>query len=160
MLYKIFKKLNFKQLFGLLGMFLKNPLFAIPTILATQRCMQISYKEYGSKHHLSNQANAFRHALWNILIVKRCLQWKNNEAKAIDWALTFTNWHEDFSPNEALDQAMDIHNNRVGVGYLREIISLDEFQVVLYLKTKASEAQQIKSVSDIENYPDQLVFIE
>src|SRR5690606_39321256 len=79
MFWRIIKELDFKQLFGLFWLFLQNPLFAIPTVLATKECMEIAYKEYGSKHHLSNPANAFRHALWVILIIQKCLIWKRSE---------------------------------------------------------------------------------
>ncbi len=160
MLWQILKKLDFKQLFGLLGLFIKNPVYAVPTIFATRQCMNIAYQEYGSKHHLSNKANAFRHALWVILIIQKCLKWKNNEKKAKAWAKTFTDWHENFSPNKALERAMDLHNNQVGILYFEEIKGKNETEIISLLKQKASEAAKIETVEETDSFEKQLVFID
>src|SRR5690606_9709882 len=138
MFWRIIKELDFKQLFGLFWLFLQNPLFAIPTVFATKECMEIAYKEYGSKHHLSNPANAFRHALWVILIIRKCLKWSNNEEKAKAWAKKFTDWHEDFSPNQALEKAMDLHNNAMGIVFFEELKNKNEIEIISFLKQKAS----------------------
>lgn len=121
--------------------------------------MAIAQKEYGSKHHLSNPANAFRHALWIILIIRSCLKWKNNEEEAIAWGKKFTDWHEDFSPNKALDRAMDLHNNKVGIFFYQKIKNKKESEIISFLKQKASEAEKIKNVEDTKKYPNKLVFI-
>ena len=160
MLWKIFKNLDFSLLFALSGLFLKNPMYMIPTIFATRDCMNIASHEYGSKHHLSTPANAFRHALWVILIIRRCLKWKNNEEKAFSWAAKFTAWHEEFSPNEALEQAMDLHNNQVGLSIYKQVKDKSEDEIVSFLKIKASEAIKIRTVNDVENLDMRLVYIE
>ncbi len=159
MFWRILKNLDFKQLFGLLWLFLKNPIYAFPTVFATRRCMDIAQKEYGSRHHLSNPANAFRHALWVILIIKRCLKWRNNEEKAKMWAKKFTDWHEDFSPNEALERAMDLHNNKMGIVFFEEIKNYNETEIVSFLKRNASEAVKIENVGEIEKLGNNLVYI-
>ena len=122
--------------------------------------MAIAQKEYGSSHHLSNPANAFRHALWVILIIRRCLKWKDDEEKAIAWAKKFTDWHEDFSPNKALERAMDLHNNKVGVYFFQEIKNISESEIISFLKQKASEAEKIKAVEETDNFEMKLVYIE
>lgn len=160
MLWRIFNGLDYKQLFGLLGLFLRNPLYTIPTIFATKDCMAIAQKEYGNKHHLSNPANAFRHALWVILIIRKCLKWRNNEEKAIAWAKDFTDWHEEFSPNEPLDRAMDLHNNEVGAALYEEIKDKSEGEIISFLKMKASESVKIKAVDEFENFEKKLVYID
>lgn len=160
MLWQILKKLDFKQLFGLLWLFLKNPVYAFPTIFATKQCMNIAYKEYGSKHHLGNAANAFRHALWAILIIKRCLKWCNNEEKAKAWAKTFTDWHEDFSPNEPLERAMDLHNNAVGIIFFENVKDMNEAETISFLKEKASEAVKAKTVEEVEKLENKLIYIQ
>ncbi len=157
--WDLFKRLNYRQLFGLAEMFIKNPVYAIPTVQASNKCMAISQKEYGSKHHLSNRANAFRHALWVILITQKCVKWKVNEKKAIEWAKRFTDWHEDFSPNRALDRAMDLHNNSTGAFFYEQINAQDEPQIISFLKQKASEAKKIETVEDTLKYQNKLVFI-
>ena len=135
-------------------------MYAFPTIFATKRCMNIAYEQYGSKHHLGNPANAFRHALWVILITKKCLKWQKNEQKAKAWAKKFTDWHEDFSPNEALEEAMDLHNNQMGIFYFDEIKDKNEVEIVSFLKQKASEAVKILTVDEVENFEDKLVYID
>ncbi len=160
MLWRILKKLDFKQLFGLLWMFLRNPIYALPTIFATKRCMNIAYQEYGSKHHLGNPANAFRHALWVILIIKSCLKWQKNEEKAKVWAKKFTDWHEDFSPNKALERVMDLHNNMVGVALFENVKDKNEAETVSFLKQKALEAIKISTVEEIKKFENKLVYIE
>lgn len=157
--WDLFRRLNYRQLFGLLGMFIKNPVYAIPTILASNKCMAISQKEYGSKHHLSNPANAFRHALWVILIARKCVKWKNDEERAIAWAKKFTDWHEDFSPNKALERAMDLHNNKVGTLFFQKVKDNNDPEIISFLKQKASEAEKIKTIEDTEKHPNKLVFI-
>ncbi len=160
MLWKIFNKLDYKQLFGLLGLFSRNPFYTIPTIFATRDCMAIAQKEYGSKHHLSNPANAFRHALWVILIIRKSLKWKNNEEKATAWAKEFTDWHEKFSPNEPLEHAMDLHNNQVGISFYNEVKGKNKEEIMSFLKQKASEAVKIKAVEEIEKLGNKLVYIQ
>lgn len=160
MLWRIFKNLDFTQLFGLFGLFLRNPLYMIPTIFATRDCMNIAQQEYGSKHHLSNPANAFRHALWVILIIRKCLKWRNNEEKAISWAKKFTDWHEKFSPNEALEEAMDLHNNQVGIALYEELKAENEKEIISFLRQKASEAEKIILVAEVDNLERILVYID
>lgn len=132
----------------------------VPTIFATKDCMNIAQEEYGSKHHLSNPANAFRHALWVILIIRKCLKWKNNEGSAISWTKKFTDWHEEFSPNEVLERAMDIHNNQVGVLFYEEIKDKSEVEIISFLKRKASEAVKIKTVDEVGNFEKILVYLD
>lgn len=160
MLWQILKNLDFKQLFGLLCLFMKNPVYAVPTIFAAKRCMNIAYVEYGSKHHLSNKANAFRHALWVILIIRGCLKWRKNKEKAIVWAEKFTTWHEDFSPNVALERAMDLHNNQMGNIFFEEIKNKNEIEIISFLKQKASEAVKIETVEEIGDIEVDLVYIK
>ncbi len=160
MLWRIVKKLDFKQLFALAWLFLKNPVYAIPTIFATKRCMNIAEQEYGSKHHLSNPANAFRHALWVILIIKKCLKWQKNEPKAKIWAKRFTDWHEIFSPNAALERAMDLHNNKVGILYFEEVKFKSEAEIILFLKRKATVAVRISAVDEVRKIDKELVYIK
>jgi len=35
--------------------------------------MQIATLNFGRKHYQNGQANAFRHALWNVLIAQKCM---------------------------------------------------------------------------------------
>ena len=142
---------------------MKNPMYIIPTIIATKKCMDIAQKEYGNSHHLSNKANAFRHALWVILIIQKCLKCKKNEEKAKLWAENFTNWHERFSPNEAMEREMDLHNNKMGIVFFDDMKDKSEVEIISFLKRKASEAVKIstmKEIENIENIENKLVYID
>ncbi len=122
--------------------------------------MNIAQKEYGSKHHLNNPANAFRHALWVILIIRKCLKWNQDEEKARVWARKFTDWHEEFSPNEALEHAMDLHNNKRGIALFEEIKDKNEAEIISFLKQKASEAVKIEKAEEVEKLKNDLVYIQ
>lgn len=140
--------------------FIRHPLNLIPTLLATYETVKISDELYGELHHKNNVTNAFRHALWNILIAKKCSIWRRNTRKAIRFAQKITDWHEEFSPNEPLEREMDSHNNHIG----RKIfIQNDERgiqQFVDVLIEKVSEAKLIYSIDELKNFNNNLVFIE
>lgn len=159
-MWQLIKTLDFKQLFRLFWLFLTHPVYAVPTIFATKKCMDIANKEYGSKHHFGNRANAFRHALWVNLIIKKCLKWHKNEEKAKAWAKRITDWHEVFAKNETLEKAMDLHNNAAGITFYKEIQHNNEAEMITFLKKKASEAIQIETVADANKMEKSLVFIE
>ena len=69
---------------------------------------------FGSRHHKSNKANAFRHALWNVLICQKTLKKTNNREKSVIWTKKVTDLYEKVTQNEFLDQLMDLHNNEIG----------------------------------------------
>lgn len=160
MIVGILRNLNFHQLLMLGKLFLKNPRYAVPTLVATKHCMRIATREYGEKHHLDNKANAFRHALWNLLILRSCLKWNSNLEKAMQWSKTITDWHEEFSPNPAIEKAMDLHNNEIGRNLFLETKSLSEEELINFLKQKATKAKRIFNVEDCEHYKNEMVFIE
>ena len=111
-IWKVIKSLKYKQLKSAFFLFLKKPLFVYPTLKATVTSYKISQKEFPKTHYLNGKANAFRHALWNIIICNECNKWVINIEKAVSWAKTITDWHEELSPNKPLDKAMDLHNNK------------------------------------------------
>ena len=86
----------------------------ISTVKATFSVMKIAQKEFPDVHGHHNKANAFRHALWNIYIANKCKRFSKNNSQIIDWTKGFTDWHEEFSPNEEIAKSMDLHNNLIG----------------------------------------------
>ena len=159
MLLKLAKRIRPKQLWKLAGLFLRNPMYAVPTLRATTRCLRISNKKYGSTHHGDNRPNAFRHALWNVLIARYCLKWRRGTARALLWTEKFTAWHESFSKSDPLATAMDLHNNKIGRKYFSEVMGWLEAEVISFISEKADAAQRVTSASEIDKYPDELVFI-
>lgn len=153
------RKLNLKQIKELFIFAVKQPLFIIPTIKASVLCLKICDKEFGATHHKSNKANAFRHALWNILLIKKCSKNTQNNLKAISWARTITTWHETFSVNKVLERKMDLHNNEIGRWMYFKVKNLSEEVMITILLKKTAEAIKMKEPFQEEFYREALVFI-
>ena len=158
--WKIIKGLNFKQLSSLFVQFLKHPLYMISTASATIETFRISQKEYPDIHGKLNKANAFRHALWNILIAKKCMKFSSDLDSVIQWTKRITDWHEEFSPNEKLAEVMDLHNNKIGRVLFEKYLVEDTKEYVSLLKKELENAKQILFVEDVEKFSNQLVYIE
>jgi hypothetical protein len=136
-----------------------RPLFIFPTIRATKDCIKISTAHYGKLHHKNGPANAFRHALWNYLIAKRCLKWYNKEHLVSDWAKKVTDWHEEAFPNKALAKAMDLHNNAVGRFIFEQNPGKSEEEIISILKEMATESTKIEDNTNLSELKNQLVHI-
>ncbi|MDC7995068.1 DUF6973 domain-containing protein [Altibacter sp. HG106] len=139
---------------------MKHPLYLIPTLRATRETMMICNKRFGNSHHRSNQANAFRHALWNILICRKSFKKNKNKLKAIHFTQKFTNLYEKVTQNSPLDEAMDLHNNRIGLHYFdkQELKTIEEW--LTFLDNLSHKAQKVTQIEEIEQFPESLVFIE
>ena len=151
--------LNYKELAVLSRIFLKHPLYLLPTYKATNRTVKICNQLYGTLHHEDNRTNAFRHALWNYLICKYCFPIAGSVEKALDWSKKITDLHERLSPNEKLAKAMDLHNNRIG----RELFfnSFDKgIDILPLLQLRTMEALKVATPSEIEEAGEKLVFID
>ena len=122
--------------------------------------MQICDRIYGDAHHGDNKSNAFRHALWNILISRRAFKVVKTNEKAICWTEKITTLHETLMPNPPLEREMDLHNNMLGRKYFFELQDASEEEIIQFLKVKIGEAVQIKTVEETENLKDFLVYIE
>ena len=153
------KLLNKGNTWSFILLFMRHPLNLIPTFLATYQCVKISDEHYGPLHHQNNATNAFRHALWNFLIAKKCACWRRNKRKAIRFAEKITDWHEEFSPNEPLEKEMDLHNNHIGRKlFIQENEeSVDKF--VIFLKERVKSAKRITKIEDINVHSNELVYI-
>ena len=155
-----FELLNKGNAWSFIILFIRHPLNLIPTVLATYQCVKISNENYGKLHHKNNATNAFRHALWNFLIAKKCSVWRKNKRKAIRWAQKITDWHEEFSPNAPLEKEMDLHNNHIGRKlFIQENEeSVDEF--VKLLKEKVATSKLVLTLEDVQKFSNDLVYIE
>ena len=79
----ILKSMDFKQLWSLIGLCVRFPLYILPTIKATQRTIAVCSEKFGKAQHKNGRANAVRHALWNALIVHHCVKWHPKMMRAI-----------------------------------------------------------------------------
>lgn len=66
-------------------------------------------EKYGGQN--DNHNDAYRHALWSARLAQRF---------GPDWAYAYTTAHEGIPNNEAVREAMDLHNNRVGIQIVRD----------------------------------------
>lgn len=156
----VVKNLEAKQLLSLFQWFLKYPLFMLATIWATYKTLQIAEKEFPKIHNLHNKENAFRHALWNILIAKQASRFSSNIEEVLLWTKKITDWHEDFAPNDHLPRLMDLHNNAFGRYKFKVLQSFSEKEIVLFLKEALKQAVLVKKESDFIRNSSCLVYLK
>jgi hypothetical protein len=161
-IWKRIKQLNLKQFFILLKVFVKRPLYIIPTHKATLETLQICNKLFGTKHQYHNKENAFRHALWNIIIAKNCYTSKRGVTNVVKWAEQITTLHEKIAPNKPLETAMDLHNNKIGlVLFEQENLyqkNLSEIKKMLLQKMESSI--KVNSREEMKQHLDKMVYLE
>jgi len=139
--------------------FLKHPLLILPTINATKQTFIICNELYGIEHQKSNKANAFRHALWNVLICQNSMKWLKNKQKSVFWAQKITDLYEKVTQNELLDEAMDLHNNSIGRICFLNFLSQNEEETINYLQEKAKNAQKVNNLEDFIKFRTQLTYL-
>ncbi|WP_299433877.1 hypothetical protein [uncultured Aquimarina sp.] len=155
----IIRRFSVRQLFRLSGLLFRHPWYIIPTLRATKKTMIICDSLFGKAHHKNGKANAFRHALWNVLICQKTFIHSKNEEKSIVWTQKITDLHEKLAPNEAIAEAMDLHNNRLGRLYFKSLNSASEEETVAFLKEKTKSANLVKDIKEIKEFHDDLVYL-
>jgi len=156
---KILKQVGFKKLFKAFLLALSHPLFVLPTFWATKSCMAISTSNYQKLHFKNGPENAFRHALWNYLIAKRCYTWRQNIDTVVIWTKKITDWHENAFPNKALAKKMDLHNNTIGRFLFIEHIDKTETEVVEILVEMTKISSLITLGTHLKEHHNKLVHI-
>ena len=79
---------------------------------------------------------------------------------AYEYFLEFTDWHEDFFPNEELVKIMDLHNNCIGRELFLKTPKNTHKQWISLMKEQLHYAVQIVSAEEVANFPRQLVYLE
>lgn len=158
-IWGIIKRLSIKELLSLCVILLQRPLLVLPTLRATRRTIVICDQLYSKMHHANGKENAFRHALWNILVCKYAFEINGNQQKSIRWSAKITDLHEKLSPNPPLEETMDLHNNKVGRSYFCKLIKSSEEEMITFLVQKTEEAEIITQVEDIIDKEDILVYL-
>ena len=158
-LFKIFLRIKPLGFWRLLKLAVPNVGFLWPTYSATKACMQLSTAHFGRKHYQNGQANAFRHALWNVLIAKYCAKSANVVDRALNWTKKITDWHEETFFSKELPMKMDYHNNAVGRDLFKKYPQWPQVAFVQKLVSLSDRAIKIKSETDLNQYKNQLVFI-
>ncbi|WP_378180455.1 DUF6973 domain-containing protein [Aquimarina sp. SS2-1] len=155
----LIRRFDFWQLFKISGVAIQKPFFIIPTLRATKKTMIICDALYGNLHHHHGKANAFRHALWNILICQKTLLQSKDEDKSIVWAQKITDLHEKLAPNKAIEEAMDLHNNRLGREYFKKLKAASEEETISFLKEKTKIAKLVSDIEEIDSFCNDLVYL-
>lgn len=142
------------------ALFLKHPLLIVPTLKATQQTFSVCNELYGNEHHKSNIANAFRHALWNLLICKKSQKNLKSKQKSVFWAQKVTTLYEKVTRNSALDEAMDLHNNAIGRLCFFKLLEENEAKMVEYLQKKTETAKKVSTIEEMLKLKLDLVYLE
>ncbi|NNJ89389.1 MAG: hypothetical protein HKP53_08295 [Eudoraea sp.] len=123
-----------------------------PTYKATKQAVKYSDSFFGTKHHKNTPANAFRHAIWNWLIAKECMQLKSDGDKVMNWTQKITSMHEKILPGDTLSNAMDLHNNAVGrmVYFEEKVYELEKG--LARLRKLTQESKKISTADDLKRY--------
>jgi hypothetical protein len=156
---KVLTRIQPEGFWHLLKLAMPNLLFLGPTYRATKNCMAISTQHFGRKHYQNGQANAFRHALWNVLIAKYSAKSKNQVHRALKWAKKITDWHEETFFSKELPMKMDYHNNEVGRKLFKENVRWTEEKFIVKLRSMTENAVKIQQDSKLNQFKNQLVFI-
>lgn len=157
---QILKTIKVGQVKQLIIWFFKHPFFLLSAVFATVQTLRIAQQEFPNIHGKHNKANAFRHALWNILIAKKCRKFSNHLPKVMNWTTTFTNWHEDFVINEDLPRLMDLHNNAIGRKLFLAWKDQNVEGLVRLLKIELNNAKKINAKRELESLNRILVYLE
>lgn len=129
MIFNALKSLSLKNLLVLVGLFLRHPFFAALTFYATLKTFQLSDFYFKNNHSNDGVGNAFRHSLWNALILMYCCK-LSSPKKSERWAYEFTTFFEELFKNPALQNSMDLHNNLIGREVFMSLIPTHHRQFV------------------------------
>lgn len=163
LVFNLLKSLSLKNLLKLFFTGFSHPIFSILTFFATYKTYKISEKLFPKTHGLHGAGNAFRHALWNSLIMMYCCK-VSSPKKALIWTEKITQMHEDLFPNEPLQRKMDLHNNKVGREYFMQLlptIHRQFFETSFFVEQLLALTQQIKTVKrEDETFGFELIMID
>lgn len=157
------RKLSVRNLWLLIKKALAHPLFAVLTFWATLKTYKIAEKNYPRTHGTNGKGNAFRHALWNCLILMYCCKISSPQ-KSLQWTKEITDLHEELFPNEPLLKKMDLHNNQVGRDYFMKIlptIHRQFFETQFFVAPLREMTENILLLTSLEQEPgNRLVKVE
>lgn len=154
------RQLKLGQLIQLSLLFLSKPLLIGPTLKATKRTMVLCDELFGQTHHKSNKANAFRHALWNVLICHETLKRTQNKKKSIVWTEKVTGLYENVTDNEKIEKAMDLHNNKVGLSLFSSVLDKKEDEIISILENMMEKSRKVTNLDDFITFDHVLVHLE
>lgn len=147
------KKLTWPKIWQAAALVFRHPGLFVMSLPATRKTWKIARQKFPDTHGRDGVGNAFRHALWTALLASYGSK-ISSPKKAVDFALKLSDLHEDLFPNPPLARAMDLQNNRVGVGVYQEMIQTVHRQfietsfVVEALEKKLPAARRIQNLTE------------
>ncbi len=163
LIFNVLKSLSLNNLLKLFFTGFSHPIFSVLTFFATYKTYRISEKLFPKTHGLHGAGNAFRHALWNSLIMMYCCK-VSSPKKALIWAEKITQMHEDLFPNEPLQRKMDLHNNKVGRDYFIQLLPTTHrqfFETSFFVEKLLALTQEIKTIKSVdETFGFELIMID
>lgn len=146
-----------------MGLTLPNPLFSIMGFFAILRSFSLAQKHFPKTHSNNGIGNAFRHSLWNCLILMYCCKISSPQ-KALDYCKKMTDLHEELFPNEPLETKMDLHNNQVGINLFMELlpgIHRQFFETSFFVEKLMQKTKTAKILEKLEDdFGDELVYLK
>jgi hypothetical protein len=115
---------------------------------------------FGKAHHRNNKTNAFRHALWNILICHKTLKKTHNEKKSMIWTEKVTNLYEKVTDNGKMEKTMDLHNNKVGLNLFSSVFKKKEDENISILQNMMDKSHKVTNFNDFIKFDNNLVHLE
>ena len=158
-LFKTILRVRPQSFWALLKLCMPNILLLWPTYKATKDCMKLSTEHFGRKHYQNGRGNAFRHALWNVLIAKYCHPVAASLERAVEWTKKITDWHEEAFFGKTLPMLMDYHNNKVGRSLFQGNSDWPQETFIEQLLQLTQEAVKVNQDSLLNQYQNQLIFI-
>lgn len=93
---------------------LRYPFSALGLKKQSEKAFDLTAGYMGTRSGVNNKVDAFRHAIWNVVMAKE--GWGKKSAK-MAWARDFATAHEKGGNYRSKDSEMDLHNNAVGLLY-------------------------------------------
>lgn len=122
-----------------------------PTWKATKKSVAYASKYYGKTHHQNTPANAFRHAVWNYLIIRGCYNKPEQLESGLSWAKKITDIHEELFQNDELAKIMDLHNNRIGRKVFSINVDKSEAEMIEIFREMTRNSLKINSMADLKS---------
>lgn len=146
-----------------MGLTLPHPLFSIMGFFAILRSFSLAQKHFPKTHSNNGIGNAFRHSLWNCLILMYCCKISSPQ-KALDYCKKMTDLHEELFPNEPLETKMDLHNNQLGINLFVELlpgIHRQFFETSFFVEKLMQKTKTAKILEKLEDdFGDEMVYLK
>ena len=162
-IFNALRSLSFDKIKKVMGLTLPYPLFSIMGFFAILRSFSLAQKHFPKTHSNNGIGNAFRHSLWNCLILMYCCKISSPQ-KALDYCKKMTDLHEELFPNEPLETKMDLHNNQVGINLFMELlpgIHRQFFETSFFVEKLMQKTKTAKILEKLEDdFGDELVYLK